>query len=199
MILDESHKRAFVHLISAAFEKDPLFVHLLGPEAPAGRREKLAGFLWDKAHLMAEQRLGVAQDGKLLAACLLATPESRVTPSFPMIWRSLRLLRHFSPALLQQLNAYAEQTQKHAPDVAHHYLVLIGTHPEHQGQGLGKQLMTHIMQKVKQHRTSAGLALDTENADNVRLYQHLGFDLRHEAHLKDLPLYCMFRPREETT
>lgn len=197
MLLDESHKHACVRLIAAAFEKDPLFVHLLGSDAPAGSREKLAGFLWDRAHLMKEQQMGVFEQGKLLAACLLATPESRITPSLPMVWRSLILLRHFSPALLQQLNAYAEQTRKHAPSAPHHYLILIGTDPERQGQGFGKQLMMHIMQQVKQHPTSAGLALDTENADNVRLYQHLGFELKHQTRLNELPLYCMFWPRED--
>jgi GNAT superfamily N-acetyltransferase len=56
------------------------------------------------------------------------------------------------------------------------YLMALGVDPDRRGEGLGRR----VVDLVGAQATSAGhgrLALRTENASNVEMYRHLGFDL----------------------
>jgi GNAT superfamily N-acetyltransferase len=55
----------------------------------------------------------------------------------------------------------------------HYYLSLLGTHPDHSGQGLGMGLLADNLE----HTDAAGVAtyLESTNPDNHRRYERLGF------------------------
>lgn len=68
---------------------------------------------------------------------------------------------------------------------------MIGVKPEAQGKGIGKILMQHLFQSIKDDPESQGIALDTENEENVALYQKLGFTLRETTKMDQVHVFCM--------
>ncbi|MBE9029495.1 GNAT family N-acetyltransferase [filamentous cyanobacterium LEGE 11480] len=75
---------------------------------------------------------------------------------------------------LQAHDSVCEQALlKHAPqDFA--YLWVVGVHPDHAGQGLGKKMIQSALNTMRQRGYST-CWLRTENAKNVGLYEYLGF------------------------
>jgi hypothetical protein len=49
---------------------------------------------------------------------------------------------------------------------------------------------------VDEDITSMGIGLDTENPDNISLYEHFGYRLVATEKLDDMMIYIMFRPRK---
>ena len=78
---------------------------------------------------------------------------------------------------------------KHRPDKSHYYIVCIGVHPDYQGQGYGKKLIEHTHRLSETHPTSAGTGLDTENPNNVALYEHLGYKVVETNNIHGLDMW----------
>lgn len=58
------------------------------------------------------------------------------------------------------------------------YLWAVGVHPDHAGQGLGKQMINTALDQMR-HQGYSTCWLRTENPKNVGLYEHLGFQQVH--------------------
>jgi ribosomal protein S18 acetylase RimI-like enzyme len=54
---------------------------------------------------------------------------------------------------------------------------MIGVRPESQGQGYARQLLEEVRRRSERHPCSTGVALDTENAENVAIYERLGYQV----------------------
>ena len=68
-----------------------------------------------------------------------------------------------------QVDAYH---QKHLP-TPHCYLFFIGVDPRFQGQGYGGMLMRPILERLD--RKGMACYLNTQNEENIGLYEHFGF------------------------
>lgn len=87
-----------------------------------------------------------------------------------------------APMLHELLGAHSEHVieamhcfdANHPQDVAHHYLSLVGTHPDHRGSGLGVALITDYLERVDAERMPA--YLESSNPANHARYQRLGFE-----------------------
>jgi len=68
------------------------------------------------------------------------------------------------------------------PTDPHGYLALLAVDPEHQGRGLGRQVVSRGIEAA----TSLGLdvALETNKAGNVGFYRSLGFEVTSEYQMK---------------
>ena len=55
----------------------------------------------------------------------------------------------------------------------HYYLSLLGTHPDHRGQGLGMQLLAHDLELIDEEHCAA--YLESSNPANNRRYESAGF------------------------
>jgi len=53
---------------------------------------------------------------------------------------------------------------------------MLATLPAYQGLGTGKSLLNYITQQVDKNNNSSGLALDTENKNNIGLINILAFN-----------------------
>lgn len=73
------------------------------------------------------------------------------------------------------------------------YLLIVGVSPEHQHQGFGRQLIGAVIDESV--RRNVPLYLETETETNVRMYQHLGFEVLEEITLPavGLPMWQMVR------
>jgi ribosomal protein S18 acetylase RimI-like enzyme len=57
------------------------------------------------------------------------------------------------------------------------------THPQHQGRGYGKALMSALIARIKLQGKTPFLHVRTENVTAIRLYEKLGFRQRARLHL----------------
>lgn len=70
---------------------------------------------------------------------------------------------------------FAEKEHKAATSADHYYIMTVGVLPERQGKGVGKKLMTRALEIVDANKVAC--YLETQNPDNVPIYQKLGFDV----------------------
>lgn len=198
--LTKRDKPFFVALISKAFARDPLFLHLFGDsklDRKAGKSiTAFASFLFDKSFMLNEEVWGFYENEKLLGVYIVEKPQSSKFQNMKggalLIGRLIPLFFHLSGKTLGRLNSYMRVTRSFTPSIAHYYLIMIGVKPENQGKGIGKALLEHLLHTVHTDNKSQGVALDTENAENVSLYQRAGFVLSGEAQIDKVPVYCMF-------
>lgn len=197
--LTKSDKPAFVSLMSRAFSRDPFFLHVFGDsELDHTARKSVTAFLsflFDKSFLFHEEVWGIFDEDSLLGTYVVEKPQ---TSKLPNIKGGLLLIGMLIPFVFQLsgktlilLNSYMRITRSAAPPWKHHYLIMIGVIPEAQGKGVGRALMQHLFRTIEDDHASHGIALDTEKEENVGLYRKLGFTLREQTKIDDVPVYCM--------
>ncbi len=199
--LDKSSQSDFTDIIVAAFESAPLFQKLFCNKSnnPHWHRQAtaFAAFLFHKALLSGDSIKGVWIEGELAGVGIL---ERGAGFSIPRFIQQMALLPHFLRLVWilplntgRFLNKYIVKTRQCLPDASCHYLTIIGVHPTHQGDGVGKYILQTFIDTVSSDNTSAGIGLDTENAGNIDLYRHLGFELNESLMIAELPVYCLFK------
>ncbi len=85
------------------------------------------------------------------------------------------------PLLRELVAAHADQVltlldrfdANHPRDTPHYYLSLLGTHPDHRGQGKGMRLLAANLALIDQQGFPA--YLESSNRDNDHRYERLGF------------------------
>ncbi|MCD9024729.1 GNAT family N-acetyltransferase [Cohnella silvisoli] len=202
--LTKSDKSIFVSLMSEAFARDPLFLHLFGdPELDSKARNSVTAFvsfMFDKSFLLHEEVWGSFENEKLLGAYIVEKPHAsklqNMIGGLLLIGRLIPLFFLMSGKTLSRLNSYMRITRSAAPPLPHHYLIMIGVKPDAQGKGIGKSLLQHLLNTTDADKKSQGVALDTENIQNVNLYRRFGFTLSSETRFDNLPVYCMFYQKE---
>lgn len=202
--LGAGDREAFVAVMSAAFARDPLVVAVLGADDATGpaarRRDAFMSFMFDQNRISGGRPRGAFVDGRLVACALLEPPPaSRLVGTLRMVAAALA----FVPVAIRcggrataQLNDYVRRTRRVAPAAPHCYLAMLGVTPLAQGQGWGKRLVYDAIAQAERAPRSTGIALDTENPDNVALYTRWGFETVAIVELAGVRAVAMFRPRE---
>ena len=80
--------------------------------------------------------------------------------------------------LITKFVALREALDANTPQEPHWYLQMVGTHPDWQRRGIGSVLITEGLRWAA--RDGVGAYLETETAENVAYYRHLGFEVRSE-------------------
>ena len=81
--------------------------------------------------------------------------------------------------------------EPHALTEPHWYLAAVGVAPDRQGTGLGRRVLTPLLDRCDSHGELA--ALETSSSDNLRLYERLGFEVRAEVEAPDGPHVWLMR------
>lgn len=117
----------------------------------------------------------VEKDGVLM----MLPPEQIDLSIFKMIKAGLvpMLFKMGLPSLSRMMRFmdFAEKEHKAAASSDHYYIMTVGVLPERQGKGVGKKLMTRALEIVDAN--TVGCYLETQNPDNVPIYQRLGFEI----------------------
>ena len=85
------------------------------------------------------------------------------------------------PLLRECVGAHADQVltlldrfdANHPHDTPHYYLSLLGTHPDHRGQGKGMALLAENLARIDEQGAPA--YLESSNRANDHRYERLGF------------------------
>jgi len=107
------------------------------------------------------------------------------------------LLRSFThPRLLSRLPFVAlgllDVERKHPREPPHYYLAMLGTDPDHQGQGLGSALMRPVLERCDVD--GVGALLESSKERNIDFYARHGFRVTREIRLPRGPrMWQMWR------
>jgi ribosomal protein S18 acetylase RimI-like enzyme len=164
-------------VLGAAFSDDPVFRNF----AFQDDRRRLSATQW-----MSQLMLRYALPSKAIytTADILKGVAIWIPPGhFPLNdFRLLQLGGHgllFKlriDKLLQFISLFLELEALHKTRMPqpHWYLLMLGVHPSHQNQGVGKALIQPILANAD--RDNLPCYLETSTADAVRFYQRLGFE-----------------------
>ena len=121
--------------------------------------------------------------GKMFKAGMLAG-------FFKMGWASI------SRSML--LMDFVEKQHKAATPFDHYYIMTIGVLPERQGMGLGKKLMSKVIEISEV--SNKPCYLETQNKNNVPFYQSFGFEIVSDKEIPKggLHNWGMLRQRKNT-
>jgi GNAT superfamily N-acetyltransferase len=84
---------------------------------------------------------------------------------------------------------------KYDPKEPHWHLDPLAVAPEMQGQGIGSQLLKYFCDQVDE--TGRAAYLETDRAENVRLYERFGWSVREEASTLGVHVWFMWRTARE--
>jgi ribosomal protein S18 acetylase RimI-like enzyme len=88
-----------------------------------------------------------------------------------------------SDDLLARYRALGAVQLEHTPTEPHWYLSMLATHPDWQGLGLGRRLVSLVAERASGE--GLGCYVETQSTENVAFYRGLGFEARSEW---DVPL-----------
>jgi len=91
---------------------------------------------------------------------------------------------------LDRMNYYGKKVykvRKRYVPYDHWFLEFIGVTPEYQGKGFAGNLLTPMLDRIKEENLHC--YLDTELAKNVDLYKHFGFDVVEDSMVADTGVY----------
>ncbi len=73
------------------------------------------------------------------------------------------------------------------------YILIVGVRPELHGNGFGSKLIGSVIEKSEAEKIP--VYLETETAENVKMYEHFGFKTLQEITLPliDVPMWEMLR------
>ncbi len=192
--LQPSDRPAFVELMAAAFQHDPLFEKAFGiPNNPDAVTTFLS-FMFDMTRVMGAKPRGAWRDDQLRGCYLMEPPTQGKIANFA---RMIMVMIRFLPVAVKLpwrtvrfLNIYMRKTRAEAPKTPHSYLTMIGVRPGAQGQGIGRHLLQDAIDR------GSDIALDTEANENVGLYEHWGFSLSRSIDVSGITAHCMVRRQE---
>jgi len=166
-------------VLARAFHDNPGFVALLPDQTPAQRMALCTPAMTTFVH--AASRFGlvelIEQSAEVVAVALMFAPGRYPPPAlfelmtaWPVICTGpLRALR------FARLGAYMRKHHVRGP---HWYLWFLGVNPEHQGQGLGSQLLRSLNQRAA--KDGVPCYLETDKPSSVRLYERHGYGVQKQ-------------------
>jgi GNAT superfamily N-acetyltransferase len=188
----EADREAFAEALARAFESDPVW----GWGFEAAEQERKLAALRAVFGFCAEAALGYGwvrvTDG--VEAVALWIPPGEPEMSAADAARMPALIEEVcDPASAPRIHALmAAFDRTHPTEPPHYYLSLLGTHPDHAGQGLGMGLLAANLEEID--AAGAPAYLESSNPANVPRYERHGFRPISEIELlPGIPAVQMWR------
>lgn len=170
------------HALAGAFRTDPAWRWMI-PDGDRWDRRAEAAFA---AEVAVRLRQGHTYTTDTRAGAALWAPpgfwrgsvadQARVAPAMGLAVGASGLRR--SLALLRRME------QEH-PREPHWYLAVLGTHPDHQGTGVGSAVLGPVLARADHDGTPA--YLESSNPANVAFYERHGFEVVGRVELPGAP------------
>ncbi|MEI7450805.1 MAG: GNAT family N-acetyltransferase [Desulfomonile sp.] len=169
-----------IETLTAAFYHDPLTQFLLpNEESRAKRLSRAVEFLLELSSKTWSAEIGNKKYAGVIGA---APPEEYPPPFFHLMVVLTKLILKslsFTPLrVMEQWLHVFHQFDKIRPRQSHWYILVLGVHPDHQGKGLGGELLRPILQKADEERVA--VYLESSNPKNLDFYGKYGFGVREK-------------------
>jgi GNAT superfamily N-acetyltransferase len=143
--------------LAAAFRTDPLWRWITGDDPDRWDARAAAAFAPEVA---AKLPYGHSY-----------TTDDRAGAAFQVAWPMLRLCG--VAGARRGVGVLRACERAHPPGDDHWYLALLGTHPDHQGRGVGSAVLEPVLQRCD--LDGAGAYLESSKPENVPFYERHGF------------------------
>lgn len=176
--------------LARAFANDPLMVHLL-PD-PQRRDRMLRGFctLIVRHGTRYGQAYGV---GDAIHGVAVWLPPAEAQASLLRLlytggWRLPLLVGIGNTSRMLGFRGIVERHYQRLVPQPHWLLHMLGVAPEHQGRGLGSELLNAMLPRLDE--TQVDCVLETANPRSALLYERFGFQTLEEIVVPDTDLRC---------
>jgi GNAT superfamily N-acetyltransferase len=160
-----------IQVLCAAFAANKSVNAVINQDKPGERMQALM----DYCYKVSKRRQGVrlSEDG------------SGVMLSYDPVTQPMKLADHLDSLSLiknaigwgRALSINKRETfiKKHHPQTPFIYLLFLGVHPDHQGKGVGSQLLMHLIAQSK--KEGKPIYLETSHPPNLPFYRKFGFEV----------------------
>lgn len=183
----QKEKHLVVDILSRSFDSNRSVNYLIPQGSDRETRlRRLMEYSYDYCKLFG--KVIISDDSK--ACALLVMPEKERT-NLRSIILSIRLIAK-TIGLSNLRKAVRRETaiKKLQPDPGREYLWFIGVAPEHQGEGIGSELLNSIVAEADSQRKP--IYLETSVEGNLPFYQKFGFNTYAELDF-GYKLFCLKR------
>jgi ribosomal protein S18 acetylase RimI-like enzyme len=182
---------AAVGVLARGMRDNPIHVAAFGPDPE--RRERLLARMfaamwrhWDEQHALCARR-----DGELVGVCgQLAPGDCRLTAV-----QSIRIaptIAASGPRTMTRTLRWVAAWGRRDPAERHEHLGPVAVDRHLQGLGIGSAMLTVHAEALDIQRLTGWL--ETDKAENVRLYQRFGYVVEEQAEVLGVPNWFMRRP-----
>jgi ribosomal protein S18 acetylase RimI-like enzyme len=185
-----SHDRAaIVPMLARAFDDDPVWSWLFPWD---DRRPEILRAFFDVAMHLYLRNDEVELYGDAVGAALWAPPGKWRVGPMEMLRSMPKLLPVMRSRAIRGMQVMTH-VEKHHPHEPHRYLAVLGTEPEHQGEGIGSALLRSVLERCDREKVPAYLESSSEGSK--RLYERHGFRVTRELPLPPdgPPVWLMWR------
>lgn len=192
--LDTQHKYNIIEVFSTSFENYPLMEFFL-VNTPKHSSRGIWQYICDIALIHDGSLLGAFVEGKLQGVAFIAPPEKATDDVEKLIAKQEKeLATVIGEEAKTRMDAYSRLKDANKPSQPHFYINIIGVHPQAQGKGVGKALLSQVHVMSAQHPHSCGVGLDTQTEQNAAYYKHCGYRVSRTTNLDFVPFWFMFQP-----
>jgi len=184
-----------VDVLCESFHDYPVMRFVLGPDCADYDQalSTLVHFFVMARVFRNETLLGLRDGADLVATALVSRPSGAESPS---ALRELgeRVWGRLGPAAGARYMAFGAACAHFEIEVPHIHLNMIGVRRAAQGGGYGRTLLDHVHGLSRSDPASEGVTLSTEVEDNVRLYEHFGYEvLGHQEVAPGVETWGLYR------
>ena len=176
--MNKTHVKAAAEVLTRAFEDDPLFGHGFSDQSGMKRRAPSPIFECALGYCVRYGEVHATSTNLEGVAVWLTSDNYPMTP-----WR---LIRSVPPSVIlglgrggvtrmRKVGDYVDAMHARLAPFRHWFLQIVGVDPRFQGKGYAGRLLRPMLSRIDEE----GLPcyVDTLVEKNVRLYEHLGFEL----------------------
>lgn len=196
-LLSEKHARAIITVLSDAFYEYPVMRYVLGSSGDYDRRLLRLVELFVMARVFRKEPLLGFYDGtELIAAATMSYPDASAAPPEFMTLRKT-IWDELGSDAETRYNAFTAACSQCSVDIPNLHLNMLGVKRSVQKSGIGKKLIAGVHRIAREDGRSEGVTLSTENPDNVRFYEKLGYEITgHVRVAPELETWGFFRRNE---
>ncbi len=185
-----------VGVLADAFSQYPVMQYVLGSANGSydAHLHKMMRFFVAARFSRGEPVLAVSDAAGLAAVAVFSTPGQTAAPS-SLVKHREALWRELGAAARARYDAMTGVWKQFSVPEPHYHLSMIGVKKSRSGHGFGRMLLDSVHDSSREDPRSNGVRLKTEDARNVPIYEHFGYEvIGHKILLPDLETWVMFRP-----
>lgn len=134
--------------------------------------------------------IGVLHKNVLAGVAFIGSPALRIDLANQFSWRVRMVLTAGFSSTRKYLD-YHKQIRDCLPGRQLHQLPLMGVHPRHQHQGVGRLLLQSVERICSENPRACGIVLDTGNREYLPFYESMGYRRVGDVQLGELTEYVL--------
>jgi len=141
---------------------------------------------------------GIVEGGRVLASAVAFPPGTGFSRVQILGWL-LRVVWGSGMISAWRTWRNTRAVQRYLPRAPHYAVALLAVHPGFHKHGLARILLDEIHRLSEADPASSGVLLQTENPNNLRMYEHFGYERIRRVRTGPITIHLMFRPRSGST